>query len=204
MDRDLGQEFVARFDLFEVQTCAKDKREYLLNPELGRKLEPASSKRLVDRRKSGVDLQIVVGDGLSAAAVRAQAPRLVPLLEAAIKARGLSFGLPFFVRYCRVGVLNDIGELLDPKVVVLLIGERPGLATSESLSTYMAYRPRVGCTDAHRNLISNIHDRGTPSEAAATRIVELAVRMIQAQTSGVAIKEESIGQTPRTLLNGSE
>jgi ethanolamine ammonia-lyase small subunit len=88
-----------------------------------------------------------------------------------------------------VGVLNDLGELLDPAVVVLLIGERPGLATAESLSAYMAYRPRAGHTDAERNLISNIHARGVPPAAAVPRILRLAERLMLSRMSGVAIKE---------------
>jgi ethanolamine ammonia-lyase small subunit len=94
------------------------------------------------------------------------------------------------IRYCRVGVLNDLGELLDPEVVVLLIGERPGLATADSLSAYMAYRPRAGHTDAERNLISNIHVRGVAPATAAVRIIRLAARLRQLQLSGVAVKEE--------------
>jgi ethanolamine ammonia-lyase small subunit len=136
---------------------------------------------------------VVIGDGLSAAAVAAQVPRLLPLLEAGARQRGWNFGRPFAVRYCRVGVLNDIGELLDPAVVVLLIGERPGLATAESLSAYMAYRPRPGHTDAQRNLVSNIHDRGVPPAAAAPRILALADTMRRLQTSGVEVKEDLSG-----------
>ena len=94
------------------------------------------------------------------------------------------------MRHCRVGVLNDVGELLDPAVVVLLIGERPGLATAESLSAYMAYRPRPGHTDAQRNLISNIHARGIGPDEAAARILALADKMMRAKASGVAVKEE--------------
>jgi ethanolamine ammonia-lyase small subunit len=94
------------------------------------------------------------------------------------------------VRYCRVGVLNDVGELLNPEVVVLLIGERPGLATAESLSAYMAYRPRSGHTDAQRNLISNIHARGVGHEEAAARVLALAEMMRRLQGSGVAVKED--------------
>jgi ethanolamine ammonia-lyase small subunit len=100
------------------------------------------------------------------------------------------------VRYCRVGVLNDVGELLDPAVVVLLVGERPGLATAESLSAYLAYRPRPGHTDAHRNLISNIHARGVGHADAAGRILALAEKMRNLQTSGVAVKEDRPGSEP--------
>jgi ethanolamine ammonia-lyase small subunit len=88
------------------------------------------------------------------------------------------------IRYCRVGILNEIGDLLGPKVAVLLIGERPGLATAESLSAYMAYRPQLADTDANRNLISNIHARGVSTEQASERILNLAAAMMKTQTSG--------------------
>jgi ethanolamine ammonia-lyase small subunit len=118
-------------------------------------------------------------------------------------ARGWRFGQPFFIRHCRVGVLNDLGELLDPAVVVLLIGERPGLATATSLSAYMAYRPRYGHDDACRNLISNIHDRGVPPAPAARRIALLAEQMIRLGKSGYTIKEESQAiehRSPESLM----
>jgi ethanolamine ammonia-lyase small subunit len=146
---------------------------------------------VAQRWSRGADLQIAIGDGLSAAAVVAQVPRLLPLVAREAEQHGLRVGAPFVVRYCRVGVLNDIGDLLDPAVAVLLIGERPGLATAESLSAYLAYRPRPGHTDAQRNLISNIHDRGVTPEDAARRIVALAQKMIRMQTSGVAVKEDA-------------
>jgi ethanolamine ammonia-lyase small subunit len=139
---------------------------------------------------AGADLNFVIGDGLSVAAVAAQAGGLLARLMQGAHQRGWSVGRPFIVRYCRVGVLNDIGELLDPKVVVLLIGERPGLATAESLSAYLAHRPRSGHTDAQRNLISNIHGRGVSHAEAASRILALAERMMQLRTSGIEVKEE--------------
>src|SRR5206468_189190 len=123
------------------------------------------------------------------AAVTVQVPALLPLLEQEAQQHGWRWGRPFVVRHCRVGVLNDVGELLDPAVVVLLIGERPGLATAESLSAYLAYRPRSGHTDAQRNLISNIHARGVTPAAAAPRIAALAERMQRLRASGVAVKE---------------
>src|SRR5262249_18319064 len=113
-----------------------------------------------------------------------------PLLEEEAHKRSWRFGQPFCVRYCRVGILNEIGELLKPAVAVLLIGERPGLATAESLSAYMAYRPQPGHTDAQRNLISNIHGRGLSCETAAARIGALARLMRRQETGGVSIKEE--------------
>jgi ethanolamine ammonia-lyase small subunit len=185
LHRDLGG-----LDLFEVNTRARTKEEYLLHPHLGRQLSEEARTTLLANRARGADLQVVVGDGLSAAAVAVQAPRLLPLIVQEADRRGWRCGTPFFIRHCRVGVLNDIGELLSPEVVVLLIGERPGLATAESLSAYMAYRPRAGHTDAQRNLISNIHARGVPPEMAAPRILALADQMRRLGVSGVAVKEE--------------
>jgi ethanolamine ammonia-lyase small subunit len=185
--------------LFEVATRAAGKQEYLLRPDLGRRLDDAARHLLQQRCPRGIDLQVFVGDGLSAAAVKMQVPALLPLLLEKGRGAGLSVGQPFFVRHCRVGVLNDVGELLDPAVAVLLIGERPGLATAESLSAYMAYRPREGDTDARRNLISNIHNRGVAIEEAANRILALAARMRQLQASGVAVKEALPGQVPEIL-----
>lgn len=199
MQRDLGAEFVREWKLFEVATkvCAKD--EYLLRPDLGRELREDAVEKVRARCARGAVLQIVIGDGLSVTAVAAQVPALLPLImqKAALVLHdqrtgqgSVLLGQPFVVRHCRVGVMNHIGELLEPKVVVLLIGERPGLATAESLSAYMAFSPRAGDTDAQRNLISNIHARGVQAEEAAERIVRLAAKMIAAQRSGVAVKEE--------------
>jgi ethanolamine ammonia-lyase small subunit len=94
------------------------------------------------------------------------------------------------IRHCRVGILNEIGELLEPGVAVLLIGERPGLATAESLSAYMAYRPKLSDTDAQRNLISNIHGRGVSTEQAAQRILDLAAAMTKTHKSGCELRED--------------
>jgi ethanolamine ammonia-lyase small subunit len=132
---------------------------------------------------------VVIGDGLSATAVAAQAPGLLDGLHEAARSRGWSFGRPFLVRHCRVGVMNDVGDLLSPGVVVLLIGERPGLATAESLSAYMAYRPRGGHTDADRNLVSNIHARGVSLDEAARRITALAEQFRALGRGGVTVKE---------------
>jgi len=189
LEADFGRSFIDQWGLFEVSTLASSKDEYLLRPDLGRSLSAPARDEVAGRCPSGVDLQIVLGDGLSARAVVAQAPALLPRLVDLATRAGWRVGRPFFVRRCRVGVLNDVGDLLDPAVVVLLIGERPGLATAESLSAYLAYRPRCGHDDSQRNLISNIHSRGVPRDQAARRIVHLAVQMIELATSGVSVKE---------------
>jgi ethanolamine ammonia-lyase small subunit len=190
LKRDLGPDFVQQWKLFSVSTRAASKDEYLRRPDLGRRLDESARSKLLAQCPANADLQVVIGDGLSVTAVIAQVPPLVPLLDQMMRSRGWKLGQPFAVHYCRVGVINDVGELLKPKVVVLLIGERPGLATAESLSAYMAYQPRPGDNDSNRNLISNIHARGVTAEAAASRIISLAEQMMLRQTSGVELKEE--------------
>ena len=134
-------------------------------------------------------LRIAVGDGLSVAAICAQVPRLLPLLHEESGVRGWSVRQTVVIHHCRVGILNEIGELLNPTVAVLLIGERPGLATAESLSAYMAHCPRQHQSDANRNLISNIHSRGVSTADAVVRILNLAARMMSARVSGSTLRE---------------
>jgi ethanolamine ammonia-lyase small subunit len=186
---ELDAGWLAANNLRELHTMAGTKAEHLLRPDLGRRLCDDSRQVLATEYPRGAQLQLVVGDGLSATAVVAQVPRLLPLLHEGAARRGRSVGKPFAIRYCRVGVLNDIGDVLQPQVVILLIGERPGLATADSLSAYMAFQPRSGHTDAQRNLISNIHSRGIGHAEAAERILALGDQMMHRQKSGVAIKE---------------
>ncbi len=194
-----GEVFIKHWNLFEVCTEARSKQEYLLQPDSGRRLNEASRQELAMRCSRDNDIQIAIGDGLSVTAVAAQVPSLLPLLDEGARARGWTVGNPFVIRHCRVGILNEIGELLAPKVAVLLIGERPGLATAESLSAYLAYRPCNTHTDANRNLISNIHSRGINPQEAADRILNLAAQMLAQRISGFSIRE----QLPRSH-NGSE
>ena len=188
--RDLGSTFVQQWRLFEVSTQAASKDEYLLRPDLGRILEVKSREQISRRCPRGCDLQIAIGDGLSVTAVAKQVPALLPLLVDGAKERKWSVGPVFVVRHCRVGILNRMGELLDPQVAVLLIGERPGLATCESLSAYMAYRPSGSHTDADRNLVANIHGRGVTPKQAAHRILNLAALLMKTQASGCQVKEQ--------------
>jgi ethanolamine ammonia-lyase small subunit len=185
-----GDDFVRKWNLFEVCSRAANKDDYLLRPDLGRHLNEESRAEVKRRCTTGLDLQIVIGDGLSVTAVVMQVPRLLPLLCEGAKTRGWTVGEIFVIRYCRVGILNEIGELLGPRVAVLLIGERPGLATAESLSAYMAHQPTKSDTDANRNLISNIHTRGVSAEQATQRILSLAASMMKTQKSGSQLREE--------------
>ena len=193
--------FLEEWKLFEVSTQAADKREFLLRPDLGRHFTASATTEILNRCSKGIDLQIAIGDGLSVPAVAAQVPRLMPLLYQSAVKRGWTVGQAFLVRYCRVGILNEIGELLTPKIVVLLIGERPGLATADSLSAYMAYRPHSSQTDANRNLVSNIHARGLSPDDATDRILHLAQLMIAARTSGCNLRLDD--SKPNRTISGT-
>lgn len=191
LQKDFPPEFVAQWKLFQLASRAESKSQFLLRPDRGRALSGAARELIVQRCPKAPDIQIVIGDGLSSSAVRAQVPLLFPLLQQKFRNCRWSVGQSFVVRYSRVGIMNDIGDLLSPRVIVLLIGERPGLATAESLSAYMAYAPRSGHTDADRNLISNIHPRGVRIEDAAERIANLAAQMLALKRSGITVKEGS-------------
>lgn len=190
---DLTQPAIAtlldRYGIYEVRSAAPDLATHLADPTRGRRLSDeardavrtASSPRL-----RSPSVQLVIGDGLSAAAVHAQVPALLPLLIAGADERGWQLGRPFAVRFCRVGVLGDIGALTGADVVLLLIGERPGLGTSESLSAYCEWQPDPAHTDADRNVISNIHARGLQPDQAAARILALVEAIFAARASGVS------------------
>lgn len=189
LDRPDLTDLVERYSFVAAETRAESRQQYLRRPDLGRYLSAASRAQVAELCPPEADLQFAIGDGLSVTAVHRQVPGLLPLLLDGCAARGWSVGRPIVIRQCRVGVLNDLGDVLRPTVVILLIGERPGLATAESLSAYFAYRPRRGHTDADRNLISNIHEHGIPTGDAAARILALAETLMLAGRSGISIKE---------------
>jgi ethanolamine ammonia-lyase small subunit len=177
------------FGLVVVGTRAGSHAEYLRRPDLGRQLDDAAAETLRGEGRPGARLQVVLGDGLSAGAVAESGVPLLRGIHARAAGLGWTTGTPVFVRRARVGVLNELGAVLQPDVIVLLIGERPGLQVAASTSAYMAYRPRPGHTDAQRNLVCNIHDAGIPVGQAVDRIVRLAQRLLAAQASGVTVKE---------------
>jgi ethanolamine ammonia-lyase small subunit len=188
--RDVDQKLLDDLGLFTVQTrITGGKQEYLLRPDLGRQINDEGKRLLQEKCVKSPNIQLVVGDGLSAAAVEANVREMFPVILQGAKSAGLSMGTPFFIKYCRVGVLNDIGDLLQPDVVILLIGERPGLGRAESLSAYMAYRPKAGDSDADRDVVCNIFQNGgtNPLEGAAFTL-QIAQKMMKHQASGVKLK----------------
>src|SRR5215216_3866992 len=190
LHRDVDQKLLDQFNLFTVQTkITGGKQEYLLRPDLGRLLNDEAKRIINEKCQKNVNIQLCVGDGLSAAAIEANLRQIFPVIKQGVQAAGLTFGTPFFIKYARVGVMNDIGELIKPDVVILLIGERPGLGRAESMSAYMGYKPKYGDTDADRDVVCNIFENGgtNPLEAGAF-VVQLVQNMRKGQASGVKLK----------------
>lgn len=185
--KEIPAAWVEKAGLFEVQTQVVDKDQYLTRPDLGRRLSDEAMATVKSKCKQNPQVQIVVSDGLSTDAVTANLDEILPSLQKGLKNAGLDSGVPFFVRYGRVKVEDQIGEMLGADVVILLVGERPGLGQSESLSCYMVYRPTQGTVEADRTCISNIHKGGTPPVEAAAVIVDLAKKMIEKKASGIAL-----------------
>lgn len=187
--RDVDDGLLQKFNLFKIQTCITGgKQEYLLRPDLGRKLSDAGRQSIQSKCIKHPNIQICVGDGLSAQAIEANLAQILPVIQQGCQAANLSMGTPFFIQYCRVGVMNDIGDLLEPDILMLLIGERPGLGRAESMSIYMAYKPHSGHTDAERDVICNVFNGGTNPLEAGAYAVQLAQKMIRYQAAGVKLK----------------
>ena len=187
--QDVSDEFLERTNLFKTQTIVENKDGYLQTPERGKKLNEASKKLVLEKCEKGKNVQIIVVDGLSSTSIEANVEDVLPSLMQGLKAEGLSVGTPFFVKYGRVGVQDEIGQLLDCDVVVELVGERPGLITAESMSSYMIYRPSKDTVEADRTVISNIHRGGTPPVEAGAHMATVVKKMIDNKASGVKLSE---------------
>lgn len=173
------------FHLFTVETTFENTENYLKRPDRGRILTDEAAAKLKARCMEKPQVQIVVSDGLSASAIDANLPDVLPALLDSLKAHKLSSGTPFFVRGGRVASMDHIGEVLKPDVLVLLIGERPGLVSANSMSAYMCYKPRRGTVESDRTVISNIHKGGTPPVEAGAHIGTIVKKMLEQKTSGV-------------------
>lgn len=176
--------------VIHLETQAADRQTYLLRPDLGRRLSEESQERLAVFAKRGADLSIVLSDGLSALAAQRQIPGLLAELLPLLKRDGMSLAPLAIVPLARVALQDVVGKTLDAKVSLILLGERPGLDSPDSLGAYLVFNPRVGNTDANRNCVSNIRPEGFPPPAAAQLIHYLLTQSLQRQLSGVALKDD--------------
>jgi ethanolamine ammonia-lyase small subunit len=181
-----------------LHSAAVDRNSYLQRPDLGRKLSEESAQALREyavAHPGGVDLAIVVADGLSALAVHRHTLPFLTRLEEQMSDDGWSMAPVVLVEQGRVAVGDEIGQLLGAKMLVMLIGERPGLSSPDSLGLYFTYNPKIGLTDAYRNCISNVRLEGLSYGMAAHRLLYLMREACRRQLSGVNLKDEAQVQT---------
>ncbi len=183
----VSDELIETMELFAIQTLVDDKDEYLARPDKGREISEVTTERLQNNCQHAPQVQLIVADGLSSTAVERNIPDLLSILTDGLDQRGLDVGTPVFVTYGRVDVMDAIGETLEAESCVILLGERPGLATAESLSAYMVYDPERGTPTAKKTVISNIHDGGLPPVEAGAEIVDLVEEMCDKQASGLEL-----------------
>lgn len=180
----------AGFDTLPVSSAAADRSSYLLRPDLGRRLDDASAALLQQHAGKGCDVLLMAGDGLSSLAVSQHAQPLLEAMRMLLPA-SWSIGPLVVATQARVALSDEVGELLRARLVVLLIGERPGLSSPDSLGIYITFAPRVGRQDAERNCISNVRPEGLGYAAAARKALWLATEALRLQLSGINLKDQS-------------
>ena len=185
---DVHDEYLERNNLKTYQTKCDSKETYLTRPDLGRIFDEETAAKIKAECINDPDVQIVVSDGLSSSAVEANIDAVLPAIFNGLKATGLKVGTPFFVKYGRVGAEDSVASILGAKVTVILLGERPGLATSSSLSAYIVYGGYPGIPEANRTVVSNIHKAGTPPVEAGAYIAELCKQIFDKKASGLDLK----------------
>jgi ethanolamine ammonia-lyase small subunit len=178
----------AEWSVLHVRSAVTDRIEYLRRPDLGRRLSPASHA-LLQSQAGGSDVVIAAVDGLSSTAVASHLTALLAQLRPRLLDRRLAVGPLVLVEQGRVAIGDEIGEILRAKLVVVLIGERPGLSAADSLGAYITWRPRVGTMDSARNCISNIRPAGLPLDDAAARIDALVALALTHAMTGVALRD---------------
>jgi ethanolamine ammonia-lyase small subunit len=174
-----------------LESAARSRSEYLARPDLGRRL-CASSEAALDGMARGAgpwDVVVIVSDGLSALAAERQSPGVVAALLPRLRSLGFSIAPLMVVRLARVGIIDPIGQALRAQLALILLGERPGLGTPDSLGAYLGFAPGPCRTDADRNCVSNIHPRGLDPAAAAGRIAGLLDGARRLRLSGPRLKE---------------
>ena len=185
------EDFAAKNGMAEVQTRCHDKDEYLTRPDHGRCFDEENQKKIRAAIPGTPKVQIVVGDGLSSAAITANAMDCLEALQEGLKLKGIDPGTPIFVRYCRVGAGDAIGDVTGCELVWMLVGERPGLVTDKSMSAYITYKPHTGVSESARTVVSNIHAQGTPAVEAGAHIAGLIETILRRQVSGVGLHMEA-------------
>lgn len=186
---DVDENVLKEAGLKTFSTVVKDKNEFLTRPDLGKKFTDETLQQIVSESGSGADVLIYASDGLSSTAINANIQNILPVIEDGLKLKGYKVAKPFYVKFGRVGAQDPISEATNATVICSLIGERPGLATAESMSAYITYKATVGMEEARRTVVSNIHKGGTMAIEAGAYIADLIDDIIKAKASGVELKK---------------
>ncbi len=181
---DVPEDLIRQAGWQVFQTTCENREEFLTRPDKGRVFSNDVLQQIRQAVPQGTQVVLYVADGLSSSAVQANALNILPVISEGLKAAGLRVSDPFFVRFGRVATEDQIGEITNAEVVCVLLGERPGLVTAESMSAYIAYRPSVGMSEARRTVLANIHRGGTPAVEAGAHIVDLIQLILQKKASG--------------------
>ena len=187
---ELDADFAKEHDLLPTKTRCSSKEEYLTRPDLGRSFDEHNAKTIKGIIDTPPRVQLVVGDGLSSAAIRANAMDCLQSIRDGLKIRGIETGKTVFVKYCRVGAGDAIGDITGCELVCVLVGDRPGLVTDKSMSAYITYRPHTGVSESSRTVVSNIHAQGTPAVEAGAYVAELIGKILTKKVSGVGLHLE--------------
>lgn len=187
----VSEDFAENNALVALQTRCKDKDEYLTRPDLGRCFDEENQQKIRAAVSGTPRVQLVIGDGLSSAAITANAMDCAAAIRDGLKLKGIELGKSLFVRYCRVGAGDAVGDVTGCEVVCVLVGERPGLVTDKSMSAYITYKPHTGVSESARTVVSNIHDQGTPAVEAGAFVAELIDTILRKKVSGVALQGEA-------------
>ena len=185
---DVSEEFLDKNNLFSIKTVIANKDEFITRPDLGKIIDEDGIKTLKEKCKMKPRVQIYLADGLSSTAIETNGADTLASISQGLKAYGIELGTPFFLKYGRVGSMDHISEILEPEVIAVLIGERPGLVTGESMSCYMTYKAYRGIPEAKRTVISNIHKQGTPAAEAGAHIADIIKKMLDEKASGLDLK----------------
>jgi len=186
----MPEDFGEKNGLVSVQTRCKSKDEYLTRPDYGRTFDEENKQKIRAAIQGTPRVQLVIGDGLSSAAILANAMDCAAAIRDGLKLKGIELGKGIFVRYCRVGAGDAVGDVTGCEVVCVLVGERPGLVTDKSMSAYITYKPHTGSLESERTVVSNIHAQGTPAVEAGAHVAELIDTILKKKVSGVGLHLE--------------
>jgi ethanolamine ammonia-lyase small subunit len=184
---EVPDEILDRLNFFQVHSRVQDKEEYIRRPDLGRRLSDDSKATVKAKCQHAPKVQIVASNGLSAIAIEENLEDVYLSLKQSLANLNIEVGTSFYVDKGRVALMDEIGEILQPDIVIILIGERPGLVSAESLSAYICYKPRIGTIEADRMVISNIHKGGIPPVEAGAYLGTVIQKILKYEASGVSL-----------------